>query len=120
MSLLQGIDVLVMPSRQESFGLVLVEAAAVGKPVIACRSQGPDEIVEHGTTGLLVDQDSPTELASAIRIVVTSASLRESMGSAGRDRVCKLFDPAVNTRQLESIMDSLLFGAASESMRVED
>ena len=107
-SLLQGIDVLVMPSRQESFGLVLVEAGAAGKPVVACRSQGPDEIVEHGVTGLLVEQDNPTELASAIRKIVTSGSLREKMGAAARVRVCKLFDPVLNTRELESIFEGLL------------
>ena len=107
-SLLQGIDVLVMPSRQESFGLVLVEAGAAGKPVVACRSQGPDEIIEHGITGLLVDQDNPTALASAIRRLVESSALRLEMGTAARERVCRLFDPVVNTRQLEAIINGLL------------
>ena len=116
-SLLQGIDLLVMPSRQESFGLVLVEAGAAGKPVVACRSQGPDEIVEHGTTGLLVDQDDPT--ASAIRKVVTSGSLPEKMGSAARVRVCKLFDPVVNTRELESIFEGLLTKTVAAAAAVE-
>ncbi len=106
--LLLGIDILVMPSRQESFGLVLVEAGAAGKPVVACRCQGPDEIVEHGTTGLLVDQDNPAELASAIRGLAESSASRQTMGNAARERVGKLFDPAVNTRQLESIFDGLL------------
>ena len=107
-SLLQGIELLVMPSRQESFGLVLVEAGAAGKPVVACRSQGPDEIVEHGITGLLIGQDNPTELASAIRKLAASGGLREKMGTAARDRVNQFFDPAVNTRQLETIFEGLL------------
>jgi len=106
--LLAAIDVLVLPSREESFGLVLVEAGAYAKPVVACRSQGPDEIVVHGETGFLVPQDDAPGLASALRRLLESAELRRRMGVAGRQRVRECFHPQTNTRRLEALTKSLL------------
>lgn len=106
--LLAAVDVLVLPSRQESFGLVLIEAGAYGKPVVACRSQGPDEIVVDGETGMLVPQDDAGALARALRTLLESAELRQRMGAAGRQRVRECFHPETNTRRQESLMESLL------------
>ena len=80
---LRAADVLVLPSRQESFGLVLLEAAAHRKPVIACESEGPAEIIVPGKTGLLVPQDEPTALARAIEAMFDGNIDRRAMG-AGR------------------------------------
>jgi len=81
-----GCDVFVAPSRFESFGLVYLEAMREAKPVIGCRAGGVPEIVVDGTTGLLVPPGDPAALARAIVTLAGSASLRESMGRAGRDR----------------------------------
>src|SRR5262249_46240369 len=73
------IDVLVLPSREESFGLVLVEAGSYGKPVIATRTEGPSEIVVDGQTGILVPPDSPRELADKIELFLQGAIDGEQM-----------------------------------------
>jgi glycosyltransferase involved in cell wall biosynthesis len=105
---LSALDILALPSREESFGLVLVEAAAYGRPVVACRSQGPCEIVIDGETGLLVAQDDPAALAAALRRLVESPNLRATLGAAARSHVAQRFDGATNTRRLESLFDRLI------------
>jgi len=100
-------DMLVLPSRQESFGLVLVEAGAFGKPVIACDCQGPNEIISDDQTGIIVPQADANSLAEAIGRLVRSPELAREMGRAGFQRVNELFSPEKNTLQLEALMDKL-------------
>ncbi len=102
------IDVLVLPSREESFGLVLVEAGAYGKPVIATRTEGPSEIIEDGSTGFLVRPDDPAELADRIERLVSGAVDGERMGQAGARRVQTLFCAEGNSRAIEDIIRDLL------------
>lgn len=63
-------DLFVLPSRREGFGLSAAEAIACGKPVIATKSGGPEDIVT-GDNGQLVDVDSPGQIADAIRQILT-------------------------------------------------
>ena len=65
-SLMLAADVFVLPSPDEPFGLALVEAMALGKPVVACRSAGPLEIVADGDSGLLVPPGDGVAMADAI------------------------------------------------------
>jgi glycosyltransferase involved in cell wall biosynthesis len=67
LSVLAGAELMVHPSRREPFGIVILEAASLGVPVIASRVGGIPEIVEHGRTGWLVAPDQPGALAAAIR-----------------------------------------------------
>ncbi len=78
-------DVLVAPSRFESFGLIFVEAMMFGKPVIGCRAGGVPEVVEHGGTGLLVPPDDPPALSEAISRLLGTPSLAATMGRRGKD-----------------------------------
>jgi glycosyltransferase involved in cell wall biosynthesis len=100
---MRAIDALVLPSRQESFGLVLVEAAIHGKPAIACRSEGPSEVIVDGQTGILVPQDDEEQLAGAIERMFTDHGQRARMGEAARRRVSEEFCPVKNTRKLEQL-----------------
>ena len=60
-------DLFTLPTRSgEGFGLVILEAFASALPVIATRSGGPEEIIDHGINGLLISVDSANELASSI------------------------------------------------------
>ncbi|OPA80156.1 hypothetical protein BVG16_05260 [Paenibacillus selenitireducens] len=86
-------DVIVVPSvRNEAFGLVNVEAMAAGIPVVATRSGGMREIVEHGVTGFLVDpRHLAKELERYITVLLGNPLLQEQMGRLGRQRVLEHF-----------------------------
>jgi len=119
--LISAVEVLVLPSRQESFGLVLAEAGMFGKPVIACRSEGPNEIVVEGETGFLVPQDDADALACALDKLLADAALRCRLGTNGCQRILELFHPEQNTRRLEALMLGLvnrnvLHGAQTECL----
>jgi glycosyltransferase involved in cell wall biosynthesis len=85
-------DLLVLPSYREGFPTVILEAGAMGVPVIATDIVGNRDAVAHGKTGLLVNPREPAALAEAIRILVADRFLRQAMGSAGRDQVESRFD----------------------------
>ncbi|MFY9552713.1 MAG: glycosyltransferase family 4 protein, partial [Thermoanaerobaculia bacterium] len=74
-SLLAHADVFVHPSLSEGFALAVLEAMAVGVPVVATKSGGPEGIIEDGTSGLLVEPGAPAELARAIRLVLSDPGL---------------------------------------------
>jgi D-inositol-3-phosphate glycosyltransferase len=79
-------DVFVMPSRTETFGLVALEAQAVGTPVVASAVGGLTEVIEDGLTGILVGARQPDAFAAAIRTLLDDPDLRERMGEAARRR----------------------------------
>lgn len=106
--ILAACDVLVLSSEEESFGLVLVEAGACGKPVVATRVEGPAEIVVDGETGFLVEPGDDAALAEKIERLMADPRQRQSMGKAGARRVAKLFSAEKNTRKLESVFDEVL------------
>ena len=75
-------DVCVVPSRSESFGLVALEAAACGVPVVAAAVGGLRSIVEHGRTGLLVEGRDPTLFAAYIDEILANPEVASSMAKA--------------------------------------
>ncbi len=77
----------VLPSRQEPFGIVLLEAGAFGLPVIASRIGGIPEIVEHGITGRLVPVEDTEALADCMAAVLRSSECAELMGARLRQHV---------------------------------
>lgn len=85
-SLIHAADIFVLPSLAEPFGLVLIEAMALGKPVIATNIGGPVEIVENRQTGLLVPPAEPKALADAITRILLDKPLRLGMGAGGLAR----------------------------------
>lgn len=77
---LRTADIALMPSHSETFGLVSLEAAATGLPVVAYRSGGLQESVLHGETGLLVDTRDPAEWAATITQLLLDPELTRSLG----------------------------------------
>lgn len=102
-----AMDVLVNASIGEPFGLVLLEAMAVGLPVVASDSGGPAEIIESGRSGLLVAEPNEELLATAIETLVVEPELRSRIGEAGKERFRRLFTAERMTRQLEDRLEEL-------------
>jgi glycosyltransferase involved in cell wall biosynthesis len=86
-SLINAGDCFVLPSHAEPFGLVLLEAMALAKPVVATHVAGPLEIVDAGVTGLLVAPSDSAGLADSIVRLLTDRALAATMGQAGRRRL---------------------------------
>ena len=81
-----GIDAFALPSRSDSFGLVLLEAWANGKPNLVYRAGGPAELVSDGIDGLQARCGDVAGLAEQLRWLVTDPGLRGTLGEAGRVR----------------------------------
>ena len=77
-------DVLVVPSRSESFGLVAAEAQATGLPVVAANVGGLRFVVEDGVSGILVDGWDPADYSKALLRILESSSLREQLAAGSR------------------------------------
>jgi glycosyltransferase involved in cell wall biosynthesis len=80
-------DCFCLPTVQEGFGIVFAEAMAAGLPVVACRVAAVPELVEDRRTGLLVNPESPEELAMALETLLMNDGLRADLGAAGAARV---------------------------------
>jgi glycosyltransferase involved in cell wall biosynthesis len=107
--LMHAIDVMCLPSHREPFGLVYVEAALAGKPVIACQAGGAPEIVIHGETGLLVPPpDNVAALTAAILAVLENRDKASAMGAYGRDLALSRFGWPKYLARLSDLYDRIL------------
>ena len=99
-------DVFALTSRYEGFGNVLVEAMACGAPVVATSSPGTREIVEPGSTGLLVDDHAPEPFARALADVLSDPPRRASMSRAARAAAERFALPGV-VQRYEALFEHL-------------
>ncbi len=102
-ALMAACDIFVLPAPAEPFGLVLLEAMAMGKPVIAANAGGPCEIVVHGQTGLLFEPGNPQSLAAAMADLLNNPEKAKAMGAAGRKRFEDHFTAARMAAQIAAI-----------------
>ena len=107
--LMKSFDVLVLPSKREAFGGVLIEAMALGVPVVASAVDGIPEVVEHGVSGLLVQEPDPQRYASAILHLLHDTAFANQIRAAASERV-KRFDSARVIQQLEACYEQVLSG----------
>ena len=84
-------DVFVMPSRKEGYGIVFVEAMALGKPVVGGRHGGTPDIVIDSQTGYLVEYGDLEILKRRLINLLSDEYLREEMGRKGKERLEKMF-----------------------------
>jgi glycosyltransferase involved in cell wall biosynthesis len=99
---LADLDVVVVPSRRESAPLVVYEAMALGKPVVASRVHGLPELVEDGVTGLLAPVEDHEAVADAVVRLLREPGLRATMGQTAAARIRERFNVAQATHALES------------------
>ena len=93
-------DLFCLPSVQEGFGIVFLEAMAAGKPIIAARASAVPEVV---TQGLLVDPDNEEALSAAIERLYRDADLRRRLADQGLSRVEQFDAPRVAARFAEVV-----------------
>ena len=101
----QACDILVTPSRFESFGLMLVEGMMFGKPVIGCRAGGMVEVVEDGVSGLLAEPGDVDSLTTCFERLILDAALRARLGAAARARYEAAFTAE---RMVQGVLNVLL------------
>ncbi|MGA7160200.1 MAG: glycosyltransferase family 4 protein [Bacteroidota bacterium] len=99
--LMAALDVFILPSFSETFGLVLIEAMAMEKPVIATNAGGPPEIIVDGKTGLLVEPRNVEAISSAIEKILGDDVLRATLANSAREEALRRFS-------MESCVDELL------------
>jgi glycosyltransferase involved in cell wall biosynthesis len=117
-SVFAAFDVFVLPSTEpEPFGLVVIEAMAAGKPVVATAPGGPSETVVEGETGYLVRPSDPEETAAAVENLLADPEKRVRMGDAGRKRACEVFALPRYVRQFEDLYTRLLAEAETKNRR---
>ncbi len=107
-SLIGACDLFVLPSVAEPFGLVLLEAMALGKPVIATDAGGPKEIVVSGSTGNLVPPSDPAAMATAIEHFIEHRSDLERMGKRGKERFNELFSAKTMSQRIAAFYEKIL------------
>jgi Glycosyltransferase len=100
--IMKDMDVFVMASRNEPFGLVTVEAMSSGTPVVAANSGGTAEIITDGETGLLFPPDDPAKLAQAVLKILTDSRLARKLTHGGRSTASRfnIGAMATNTRNV--------------------
>jgi glycosyltransferase involved in cell wall biosynthesis len=101
-------DLFVLSSHWEGFGIVLVEAMALGKPVVSTDTDGSREVVENGKTGVLVPIKRPEILAQTVLDLLEKPDLMAQMGGEGLKRVAKLFNCEQFIKGYEAFYRSVL------------
>jgi glycosyltransferase involved in cell wall biosynthesis len=101
-------DVFALPSFEEPFGLVFLEAMAMKKPVAAVDNGGTPEVVEHGKSGLLSPPRDIPALAANLLALLRDAALSARLGDYGRHQVEARFTPERMARDAEGVYDALV------------
>lgn len=105
--LMQACDAVALTTREETFGLVLVEAMRAGVAVIGTNSGGVPEIIDHGVNGLLFEPDNSEDLYAKIRKLAEDAELNQRLATAGKESADRRFNQEQHFQQLNAILERL-------------
>lgn len=114
---MHSIDVLVVPSLNEGFGRVIVEAAAAAVPTVGANAAGIPEVIRDGTTGLLVPPRDGVGTARAVQALLDDPHRRRRLGEAARANAAEHFAPATQIAKLQGIWAEALGVGAEEARR---
>jgi len=112
--LMSECDIFALPSWDEAFGIVYIEAMSQAKPVIGCRGEGIEEFVTDGETGFLVDPHDVEELTEKIRFLIEGREIAERVGKAAREVVLRDFTWQKNVDRLMEVYRELAGGQTSD------
>jgi phosphatidyl-myo-inositol dimannoside synthase len=101
-------DVFVLPSCQEGFGLVFLEAMAAAKPVVAAAAGGVPDVVIPGTTGILIPAGDLDQLVIALRTLLLNPDLRAAYGKGGLAHLSRNFTFELLESRLDSVISDLV------------
>ena len=101
-------DVACYMSNSESFGVSALEAMACECPVVASDADGFTEVIEDGVSGIIVPRRNLEAAAAALQKFIDNPQLKEQMGKAARERVCKLYEWDSNVEQMVKIYKELV------------
>jgi glycosyltransferase involved in cell wall biosynthesis len=108
--ILKLIDLFVLPSLNEGIPMVLLEALALARPVIASRVGGIPEVIEDGVSGLLVTPGREDELAQSCVALMDNYNFAQELGIAGRKRVEERFSARVMAEKVAEVYRTLVCG----------
>lgn len=105
---MRSLDVFVCSSDTEGFSLTTAQAMASGIPVVATRSGGPEELINDGLDGRLVETRAPEQIARAVRELVANPVAARELGANARKRVEARFSTAAMVRRYEDLYERLI------------
>ncbi len=109
-----AVDLVVLSSIYEGFGVVLVEGMAYGKPAVATAVGGVPEVVVDGVSGLLVPPRSPQRMADAILELASDSELYRRMAAAARERYLRCYTPDIIVPQYLAVYERIVPGAQED------
>ncbi|PIX22536.1 MAG: glycosyl transferase family 1, partial [Deltaproteobacteria bacterium CG_4_8_14_3_um_filter_43_13] len=106
--LINTFDIFALPSLNEGMGRVLVEAMAMGKPIVASDIGGIPDLVKDGANGILFTPRDVDAMAEAIIKLLLDRELRRKMGNEGKKLAYPAYDASVMVRKIEGLYKDLL------------
>jgi glycosyltransferase involved in cell wall biosynthesis len=117
LGLFQQAAAVVLPSRSETFGLVVLESWAAGAPVIASRTPGASALVRHGENGWLFDLDAPHTFHDAVQNVLSNPKHGRQLACAGHELVAREYDSSVLAARLKDLYTELCQARVNVALR---
>jgi glycosyltransferase involved in cell wall biosynthesis len=108
--LMSTVDLFVLPSVAEAFGVVFAEAIYLGAPIVATRIGGIPEIVSNGVDGILIPAGDSDAIAKTVADLLNHPEKLKSLANTGRDKVIERFRFEDMTRKYEAVYESLTNG----------
>jgi glycosyltransferase involved in cell wall biosynthesis len=106
-SLMRSADLFVCPSRHEGLGSIVVESWFHQCPIVATNSQGPGELIEHGTNGLVTPVDNPAALSSAIKDILSSSEMAKKLAANAKKHYNNHFSQLTVSTQYHDFFRSI-------------